>query len=269
MVFYLDEARSIDARRTMSMALQNGQQANYQGTVDWPNLSFPGEGAYLQPTLAINVQWPPVQQGLVQGSVLFRYPGSDGIFVEQTLELRGTPAKVGGWQWQFHCPDTDQFVRTLYLTPDGQRFQSREAAGLKSRRLSAVDRLHRDYLRLSRQLQTDGPLIAKPANMTEQTYDQLYHELEKAHVRWLCAALGRPEPDFFDDKPNRPKPACKSKPKSSSARGAPPQLSFRSAARNLAGGAYFRDQSGALKLRSKSKKQFGVPELPRATKART
>jgi hypothetical protein len=38
--------------------------------------------------------------------VLIRYPGTNGQVIEQRVKLTGTPARVGGWQWQFTYPDT-------------------------------------------------------------------------------------------------------------------------------------------------------------------
>jgi hypothetical protein len=259
MMHYLDEARSIDARRVMAGALKSGRREGYDSPLDWPDPVCREPGAFLHPTLSIDLQWPAAATDPVHGTVLIRYPGADGKVVEQSIKLKGTPARVGGWQWQFTCPDTNRQVRTLYLAPEGKRFQSREAAELKSRRLSRLERHQRSYYRLVRRLQTTQwtPLIPKPAGMAEETYDRLCDQLERAHIRLLCAALGRPEPEFWDTKPARhtsssgkfqPEPhlmsLCKRLSKSLS----------RSATRNLGRGRYIRDDEGALQLRPNLKK---------------
>ena len=41
---------------------------------------------------------------------------------KQTVNLTGTPAKVGGWLWRVSCPETRQQAGVLYLAPDGDRF---------------------------------------------------------------------------------------------------------------------------------------------------
>ena len=259
MMHYLDEARSIDARRVMAEALKSGRREGYDSLLDWPDPVCQEPGAFLHPTLSIDLQWPEAAADPVIGTVRIRYPGADGQVIEQSIKLTGTPARVGGWQWQFTCPDTERLVRTLYLAPEGTRFQSREATELKSRRLSGLERHQRSYYRLVRQLQTTqwSPVIPKPAGMAEQTYDRLCDQLERAHSRLLCAALGQTEPDLGDDEPGkskssagkfRPAPhlmaVCKRLSKSPS----------RSAARNLGRGRYIRDQDGALQLRPNLKK---------------
>jgi hypothetical protein len=266
MVHYLDEARSIDARRVMSAALKSGRRDGYDRTLDWPDPVCRDEGAFLHPTLTIDLQWPEAAKGAVYGTVLVRYPGTEGEVIEQRVQLTGTPARVGGWQWQFTCPDSKCQVRTLYLAPDGDHFRSREAADLKSRPLSRIERHERSYFRLMRQLQAPhwSPVIAKPAGMAVDTYDRLCDQLDHARARVLCAALGRPEPEFWDSAPARrkssagrfrPEPhlitVCKSLSKSPA----------KSAGRNAARGRYFRNKSGALQLRTNSKKSVLAPAV--------
>jgi hypothetical protein len=219
MVRYLDQARSIDARCVMSAALKGGRRNGYDKTLDWPDPVCRDQGAFLHPTLTIDLQWPEAATEPVHGTVRIRYPGTTGQVIEQRVQLQGTPARVGGWQWQFTCPDSKRQVRTLYLAPDGNRFQSREAADLKSRPLSRIERHERSYFRLMRQLQAPhwSPVIAKPAGMAVETYDRLCDQLDHARARVLCAALGRPEPEFWDTEPKLAKPKSsrlKSRPKS-------------------------------------------------------
>ena len=118
MVHYLDEPRSIDARRVMAAALKSGKRDGHDRTLDWPDPVCRDEGAFLHPTLTIDLRWPAVVTDPVYGTVLIRYPGADGEVIEQSVKLQGTPARVGGWQWQFTCPDTGRQVRILYLAPD-------------------------------------------------------------------------------------------------------------------------------------------------------
>jgi hypothetical protein len=260
MVHYLDEARSIDARRVMSVALKSGRREGYDRLLDWPDPVCRDQGAFLHPTLTIDLQWPAAATDPVSGTVLIRYPGTNGQVIEQRVQLTGTPARVGGWQWQFTCPDTNRQVRILYLAPDGNHFQSREAADLKPRRLSRIERHERSYYRLLRQLQTPywTPVIAKPANMTEETYDRLCDQLERAHLRLLCAALGRPEPEFWDTEPKssrlKSRPKFQPEPHLISVYKSLSKSPSRSAARNLGRGRYVRDEEGELRLRSNLKK---------------
>ena len=97
MVHYLDEARSIDARRVMSAALKNGRRDGYDSPLDWPDPVCRDEGAFLHPTLTIDLRWPAVVTDPVYGTVLIRYPGTNGQVIEQRVKLTGTPARVGGF----------------------------------------------------------------------------------------------------------------------------------------------------------------------------
>jgi hypothetical protein len=267
MAHYLDEARSIDARSVMSAALKGGRRNGYDRTLDWPDPVCRDQGAFLHPTLTIDLQWPAAATEPVHGTVRIRYPGTTGQVIEQRVQLQGTPAGVGGWKWQFTCPDTGHQVRTLYLAPDGDNFQSREAADLKSRPLSKIERHERSYFELMRQLQAPhwSPVIAKPAGMAVETYDRLCDQLDRARARVLCAALGRPEPEFWDSVPTkrkssagtfRPGPDRRFLPEprlmapSSSLAKSP----SRSPVRNLGPSRYFRDQEGVLRMRPNPKK---------------
>jgi hypothetical protein len=51
----------------------------------------------------------------------------DGL-APQTILLVFTTPKLGGKRWWFVCPTTGRRCRTLYLTPGGDRFASRQAA---------------------------------------------------------------------------------------------------------------------------------------------
>ncbi len=132
------------------------------------------------------------------GGILLNYRGWDNRAAEQTVYLSGTSAKVGGWLWRISCPETRQQVPALYLAPDGDRFLSREATGLKYRRAhSKADRALRRGSKLMRKLQTDhgGPEIGKPPGVSHRMFDKLEWRLTKEHVRYLCALLGKTIPN--------------------------------------------------------------------------
>jgi hypothetical protein len=96
----------------------------------------------------------------------------------------------------------------LYLAPDGDRFLSREATGLKYRRArNKADRAMRRGFKLMQKLQTDhwGPAICQPPGMSERTFNKLEWRLKKEEIRRLCALLGRDDPEFHDEDPPRPK----------------------------------------------------------------
>ena len=169
---------------------------------------------------------------------------------KQTVNLTGTPAKVGGWLWRVSCPETRQQAGVLYLAPDGDRFLPREATGLKYRRArSKADRALRRCFKLMQKLQTDhfGPGIGKPPGMSDKMFDKLEWQLTKEHVRYLCAGLGKPDPEFHDEEPPPP-------PKH------PPRQPRRdNVVRDQS--IYFRERSGTLKMRAKFKKKFGLADL--------
>jgi len=146
--------------------------------------------------------------------------------------------------------ETRQQIPALYLAPDGDRFLSREAIGLKDRRAhSKADRALRRGFKLMQKLQTDhwGPGVGKPPGMSDRMFDKLEWQLIKEHIRYLCAGLGKPDPEFHDEEPPPP-------PKH------PPRQPRRdNVVRDQS--IYFRDRSGTLKMRAKFKKKFGLADL--------
>jgi hypothetical protein len=131
------------------------------------------------------------------------------------------------------------------LAPDGDRFLSRAATGLKYRRArNKADRAMRRGFKLMQKLQTDhwGPAICQPPGMSERTFNKLEWRLKKEEIRRLCALLGRDDPEFHDEDPPRPK--------------RPPQpRRLRSMVRDP---SVSRDKSGTLKMRAKFEKKFGL-----------
>jgi hypothetical protein len=87
-----------------------------------------------------------------------------------------------------------------------------------------------------------GPGIRKPPGMSDRVFDKLNYQLTKEHICYMCARLGKPDPEFYDEEPPPPKH--------------PPRLPRRD---NVVGdqSIYFRDKSGTLKMRTKFKKKFG------------
>ena len=79
--------------------------------------------------------------------------------------------------------------------------------------------------------------------MSDRTFDKLDWQLTKEHTRFLSAVLGKPAPDFPDEEPAPAK------------RPPPPTLPR---APRVDHSRYFRDKSGALKLRAKYKTKFAM-----------
>jgi hypothetical protein len=165
---YLDEALKLDVRALMALAMKSGKQSAYSITITCPaGQAICGDlrdGPERVVTAGISVNWPDTPGDPVSGGILLAYRGWDDRAAEQTVYLTGTPAQVGGWLWRVTCSETRQQVPALYLAPDGDRFLSREATGLKYRRAnSKADRYLRRCFKLMQKLKTDhfGPGIAK------------------------------------------------------------------------------------------------------------
>ena len=249
---YLDEALKLDVRSLMALAMKSGQQSAYSITIRCPTGQVICRELRDSPdrvaTASITVKWPTKAGEAVSGGILLNYLGWDDRAAEQTVFLTGTPAKVGGWLWRVSCPETRQQVPALYLAPDGDRFVSREATGLKYRRAnSKADRALRRGFKLMQKLQTDhwGPGIGLPPGMTDRTFNRLNDQLTKEHIRYLCALLRKADPEFDDEEPPPPKHAAQ-----------PPRQLDRSMVRDPS--VYYRDKSGTLKMRAKYEKKFGL-----------
>src|SRR6267378_6373634 len=249
---YLDEALKLDVRSLMALAMKGGKKSAYSITIRCPTGQVICRDLRDSPdrvaTVTITVNWPTKAGEPVSGGILLTYRGWDDRAAEQTVFLTGTPAKVGGWLWRVSCPETRQQVGALYLAPDGDRFLSREATGLNCRRAhSKADRAWRRCSKLMQKLQTDhcGPGIGQPPGMSDRMFDKLEWRLKKEDIRYLCAVLGRADPEFHDEEPPPPKHAAQQ----------PRQLD-RSMVRDPS--VYFRDKSGTLKMRAKFEKKFGL-----------
>jgi hypothetical protein len=235
----------------MAAAMKSGKQSAYVIAISCPTGQVICRDLRDSPdrvaTASITVNWPTKAGDPVSGGILLNYRGWDDRAAEQTVYLTGTPAKVGGWLWRLTCPETRQQVGALYLLPDGDRFMSGEATGLKHRRLhSKADRAVRRGFKLMQKLQTDhfGPGVGQPPGMSDRMFDRLNDQLTKEHIRYMYALMGKADPEFHDEEPPPP-------PKH------PPRLPRRdNVVRDQS--VYFRDKSGTLKMRAKFEKKFGM-----------
>ena len=269
---YVEEAFKLDVRAIMSAALKTGKKSQYSVTISCPTGYLISvdlhENADRVATASITVNWPENAEDQVSGGIFLEYRGYEGRAAEQTLYLTGTPAKIGGWQWTVRCPETKQELQALYLAPDGDRFLSRAAAGLKyqqarSKRARALKR----GLKIMQKLKTHhwGPGIGKPPGMSSRKFDKLNYQLTKEHIRYLSGCLGSGDPEFYDEEP----PAnAKHPPARPSSVGGDHLRFIRDKTGNLTRRAQykfvcdqsllFRDKSGSLQMNAKFKKRFGL-----------
>jgi hypothetical protein len=212
MMAYLDEALKLDVRALMALAMKNGKKSAYSILISCPTGQVICRDLRNGPdrvaTASITVNWPTKAGDPVSGGIFLNYRGWDDRPAAQMVYLSATPAKVGGFLWGVTCPETRQQVQALYLAPDGDRFLSREATGLKYRRANTkAGRALRRCFKLMRKLKTDhfGPGIGKPPGMSDRMFDRLEWQLTKEHIRYLCALFRKPDPEFHDEEPVTPK----------------------------------------------------------------
>jgi hypothetical protein len=246
---YVDQAMKLDVRAVMAKAMKSGKQGEYPLTIGRetgseirPDLR---SGPVIGARVLVTINWPENAHETVTGGIKLNYYGWDQREAEQTLFLTGTPAKIGGWRWRVTCPDTNRQLQALYLAPGGDRFLSREAAELKYRRAySEADRAVKRGLKLMEKLKTThwGPGIGKPEGMSDRRFQRLEDQLCKEHIRMLCAIYKKRPPDFCDEEPQ------------------PVTLRNDKAVRSHS--IHYRDKSGALKMRSRFKKKYGLPGVP-------
>jgi hypothetical protein len=246
---HVDEALKLDVQKLMADVLKEGKHDKYfraitfgSGQISISDLS-PWPVARI--TVWVTVRWPAAADTMVPGDIQIRYMDSDGSAAEQTLRLTGTPAKIGGVLWRVTCPVANRLVQSIFLGPDGERFLSREAAGLKYRRANGkAERAWRRGQKLMRKLQTDhwGPGIGKPEGMSDRQFQKLEYKLVKEHLRYLCAQLGEPDPEFYDEEP-----APRKKPQ--------PRPNNQVRDHSL----FTRQKSGELQMKSRLRKSCGLP----------
>jgi len=117
-----------------------------------------------------------------------------GGLAPQTILLASTRPNIGGERWWFLCPETGRRCRVLYLTTDGDRFVSRQAANLvyRSNGLGFADSIRwraqqlRDTLPGAK-YQSYPP---RPRGMHRKKYDRIVSRLREAdkNAQLVCFA---------------------------------------------------------------------------------
>jgi hypothetical protein len=85
----------------------------------------------------------------------------------------------------------------------------------------------------------------KPPGMSDRTFHKLNDQLTKEDIRYMCALLGKADPEFCDEEPPAP-------PKHPARQ---PRHQHLSLVRDQS--VYFCERSGSLKMRAKFKKKIG------------
>jgi hypothetical protein len=262
---YVDEACKLNIRSLVSAALKaDGEEGELftRTTPLWVErdrswAERPDNHLTAKVTLKPPTDSAPTEP--ISGEALLTFVQADGRKCEQMLSLTGVPIGRRQRRWRARCPLTGKLVQTLYLSPVGQQFMSREAAELTYRPYSRakvgrhIDRIEA----IKRELCTDlvpGVGIFKPPWMTDARYNELTQELVREDVRRMCAMTGRGEPDFGDmdvsaevmdpagewNASSNPEPMQVNDPQSMS--------------------MYYRDKAGTLQMRANYKKKYGLPD---------
>src|SRR5260370_39101131 len=128
MMAYLDEALKLDVRSLMALAMKGGKQSAYSIIISCPTGQVICRELRDSPdrvaTASITVNWPTKAGEPVSGGIFLTYRGWDDRAAEQTVNLSGTPAKVGGWLWRIICPHKPAKEPPLFLSPHGDRHLS-------------------------------------------------------------------------------------------------------------------------------------------------
>ena len=110
--------------------------------------------------------------------------GSEGENVEQVVVFDRTPCNYGGNRTWFLCPQCWQRVAVLYGA--GKYFWCRHCYDLtySSQQESRADRLMRKARKIRAQLGASNsfmePILFKPKNMHQKTFDRLRKEADNA-----------------------------------------------------------------------------------------
>lgn len=185
------------------------------GSGRWPRLSkkrttesqlridirwFKKQG-YLQPGTTGTVSWS--FRGKKAGEVMlktttdhlvldYRYQpyGGDWATVKQNIAFDRTPCYYGGQRTWFLCPTCHRRVALLYWV--GKYFRCRHCHHLTyaAQQESKADRLMRKARKLRRRIGASAdltrPILFKPKNMHQQTFDRLRWEAKQAKLlSWL------------------------------------------------------------------------------------
>jgi hypothetical protein len=230
----------------MAHALKRGRLKEYRLELVWnfgdrvrPDLF---NQADKDAVVRINVDWPLQDLLPARGRMLLRYPKWDGRVTEQMLLLTGTPAKVGTWRWSVLCPETEKRVSKLFLTESGERFVSRQAAGIKYKSARSKEaRFWRRRDALLGKLKVDewAPFIPKPKKMSRREYAEVSQELSTMMMSAMCKALEI----YGTDVSEQPKPRM-------------PKLRNRVADNTT----HYRDSEGGLHLKARFRKNPRTPK---------
>jgi hypothetical protein len=113
---------------------------------------------------------------------LLKMPG----LAPQTIWLTYTSPNLGGRRWWFQC-ESGRRCRTLYLTPGGDRFMSRQAANIayRSNALGFSDRIRwrAEQLRDSLPGAKYDNYPPRPKGMHQRKYDRIVNRLRESDRR--------------------------------------------------------------------------------------
>jgi hypothetical protein len=106
-------------------------------------------------------------------SLIFHSPLADGQSreISQAIALTSTAQNFGGRRWWLRCPVTGSRARKLYLSPESDRFASRQAwsLGYRVERLSHFDRPFEKMFRAQRNLGGEQGLGASGYRLTVES----------------------------------------------------------------------------------------------------
>jgi hypothetical protein len=186
------------------------------------------------------LNWPINDQNPPTGYLTVSHPNWETV--PRFVLLAGIPNKDGGILWRFLCPITRRLVQVLYFDEESQLFVSPAALGRGQRKSDFFRRIVQDLSHLLKFQHRYGDLQEKPVGMSDLEFRMHKEAAESLNYNFLPAASGVPEPilnddGWFDVVAMSKKPVRKA---------------------SVAGGIYYRDKSGALKMNARSKKRLGI-----------
>jgi len=231
----------LDTWVLMDNALRLGKHSIYEWSFDLDkgDIAILCKAKKFAGTIRLFLNWPKKDQILPTGFVTVSHPNWETL--PRYVLLTGTPNKDGGLSWRFLCPITRRLVQVVYFDGKSQLFVSRAAFG-RGQRKSDFRRIVRNLSYLLKLEDKYGDLQEKPAGMNDFAFRMLNEATESLNYDFLLAASGVPEPilnddGWFDVVAMSKKPVRKA---------------------SVAGGIYYRDKSGALKMNARSKKRLGI-----------
>ena len=231
----------LDTWVLMDNALRLGKRSVYEWSFDLDkgsiilckaNKKFPG-------AIRLFLNWPIKDQNAPTGFVTVSHPNWETL--TRFVLLAGIPNKDGGLWWRFLCPITRRLVQVVYFDEKSQLFVSPAALG-RGQRKSDFRRIVPNLSHLLKLEHKYGDLQEKPAGMSDLEFRMLKEAAKSLEYDFLLAASGVPEPilngdGWFDVVAMSKKLVRKA---------------------SVAGGIYYRDKSGALKMNARSKKRLGL-----------